>query len=85
MSPKRLSIFDIATMYEGEQDSATAVPGARVKISTNRIYYGKDTKGCFLPGDSYSFDEMTETYNVWNSKKRQKNFLISLITTEKME
>lgn len=40
MSPKRLSIFDIATMYEGEQDSATAVPGARVKISTNRIYYG---------------------------------------------
>ena len=25
MSPKRLSIFDIATMYEGEQDSATAV------------------------------------------------------------
>lgn len=38
MSPKRLSIFDIATMYEGEQDSATAVPGARVKISTNRMY-----------------------------------------------
>ena len=40
MSPKRLSIFDIATMYEGEQDAATAVPGSRVKISTNRIYYG---------------------------------------------
>ena len=49
MSPKRLSIFDIATMYEGEQDSATAVPGARVKISTNRIYYGnKSTLSEFL-------------------------------------
>ena len=49
MSPKRLSIFDIATMYEGEQDSAIAVPGARVKISTNRIYYGnKSTLSEFL-------------------------------------
>lgn len=38
----------------------------------NQFIFGKDTKGCFLPGDSYSFDEMTETYNVWNSKKKTK-------------
>lgn len=59
MSPKRLSIFDIATMYEGEQDSATAVPGARVKISTNRIYYGnKSTLSNLSP------QHMTETENL---------------------
>ena len=48
-----------------------SVPG-RSGIAIHTGNYGKDTKGCFLPGDSYSFDEMTETYNVWNSKKKTK-------------
>ena len=49
MNPKRLSIFDIATMYEGRKDSATVVPEARVKISTNRRYYGtKSTLSEFI-------------------------------------
>lgn len=49
MSPNRLSIFDIATMYEGRQDSATAVPEAHIKISTSRRYYGnKSTLSEFI-------------------------------------
>ena len=49
MNPKRLSIFDIATMYEGPKDSTTVVPEARVKISTNRRYYGtKSTLSEFI-------------------------------------
>lgn len=49
MSPKRLSIFDIATMYEDKKDSTIVVPEARVKISTNRLYYGnKSTLSKFI-------------------------------------
>ena len=49
MNPKRLSIFDIATMYEDRKDSTTVVPEARVKISTNRRYYGtKSTLSEFI-------------------------------------
>lgn len=49
MNPKRLSIFDIATMYEDRKDSTMVVPEARVKISTNRRYYGtKSTLSEFI-------------------------------------
>ena len=34
--------------------------------------YERDTAGCFLPGDNYSYDTTTGTYNVWNSKKKTK-------------
>jgi hypothetical protein len=39
MSPKRLSIFDIATMYEGEQDSATAYNEQGEKIDSMKGYF----------------------------------------------
>lgn len=38
MEPKRLSIFDLATMFEG--DSVAKYPESRVLVSTNRICYG---------------------------------------------
>lgn len=36
--------------------------------------YGNDTEGCFLPGENYSYDKVTVSYNVWNSKKTKELF-----------
>ena len=59
---------DIQLTYKWYVDS---VPG-RSGIAIHTGNYGKDTEGCLLPGESYSYDKMTETYNVWNSKKKTK-------------
>lgn len=152
MEPKRLSIFDLATMFEG--DSVAKYPKSRVLVSTNRICYGNkstlskfvataydsygravdsmngyflephtdcdsamienskkailggnyqitpkqnnkqrylwylngvkgrkgiaihkgnhgtDSKGCLLPGVSYSYDKTNNEYHVWKSKEK---------------
>lgn len=59
---------DIQLTYQWYVDS---VPG-RSGIAIHTGNYGKDTKGCFLPGENYSYDKETETYNVWESKKKAK-------------
>ena len=59
---------DIQLTYQWYVDS---VPG-RSGIAIHTGNYGKDTEGCFLPGENYSYDKETETYNVWESKKKAK-------------
>lgn len=59
---------DIQLTYKWYVDS---VPG-RNGIAIHSGNYGKDTEGCFLPGENYSYDKVTESYNVWNSKKKTK-------------
>lgn len=59
---------DIQLYYRWYVDS---VPG-RSGIAIHAGNYGKDTEGCFLPGENYSYDNTAETYNVWNSKKKTK-------------
>ena len=59
---------DIQLTYQWYVDS---VPG-RSGIAIHAGNYGKDTEGCFLPGENYSYDKETETYNVWESKKKAK-------------
>ena len=59
---------DIQLTYQWYVDS---VPG-RSGIAIHTGNYGKDTEGCFLPGENYSYDNATDTYNVWNSKKKAK-------------
>ena len=59
---------DIQLTYQWYVDS---VPG-RSGIAIHTDNYGKDTEGCFLPGENYSYDKETGTYNVWNSKKKAK-------------
>ena len=71
---------DIHLTYKWYVDS---VPG-RSGIAIHTGNYGDDTKGCFLPGENYSYDKTSGTYNVWNPKKKQKNYLIFLITMDGM-
>lgn len=59
---------DIQLTYKWYVDS---VPG-RSGIAIHTGNHGKDTKGCFLPGENYSYDKTAETYNVWNSTKKTK-------------
>ena len=59
---------DIQLTYQWYVDS---VPG-RSGIAIHTGNYGKDTEGCFLPGENYSYDKKTETYNVWESKNKAK-------------
>ena len=59
---------DIQLTYQWYVDS---VPG-RSGIAIHTGNYGKDTEGCFLPGENYSYDKETGTYHVWNSKKKAK-------------
>ena len=49
-----------------------AIQPGRSGIAIHSGNYGKDTEGCFLPGDNYSYDKVTGTYSVWNSKKKTK-------------
>lgn len=59
---------DIHLTYKWYVDS---VPG-RSGIAIHTGNYGDDTKGCFLPGENYSYDKTSGTYNVWISKKKTK-------------
>ena len=59
---------DIHLTYKWYVDS---VPG-RSGIAIHPGNYEKDTKGCFLPGENFSYDKITEDYSVWNSKKKTK-------------
>ena len=59
---------DIQLTYKWYVDSVLGRSG----IAIHSGNYGKDTEGCFLPGDNYSYDKVTETYSVWNSKKKTK-------------
>ena len=59
---------DIQLTYKWYIDSVPCRSGIAIHAGN----YGKDTEGCFLPGESFSYNKMTETYNVWNSKKKTK-------------
>ena len=61
-----------------------SVPG-RSGIAIHTGNYGKDTEGCFLPGENYSYDKRQKLTMFGNPRKKQKNFLIFLTTTEIME
>ena len=72
---------DIQLTYQWYVDSVPGRSGIAIHIGN----YDKDTEGCFLPGENYSYDKETETYSVWNSPKKQKNFLIFLTSMDIME
>ena len=50
-------------------------PPGRSGIAIHGGRTGEHTTGCFIPGDSFEFDEKNQDYVINNKEKKQKLFV----------